>query len=264
MPTFLFSPFSSTFLLALSSLTMLSILVLATSEFLGRHLQYSKFWSPKTSSNKIHLPSRSAMLLCYVPAFAVASISLFLLLLPRYNNSSTRIFLINSLLLIHFFKRIFEVLFVHKYSNKMGLSDAIRVSITYVLLTASTISSQMVSHNLEEPQIDLRAAGLAMYWIGITGNLYHHVLLAKLRKEGDREYRIPRGGMFEVIVCPHYLFEMVEFLGIAFVSQTLFPMVFAFGSALFLIGRSYATRNWYVSKFEDFPRHVKAILPFVF
>ncbi|CAK9316938.1 unnamed protein product [Citrullus colocynthis] len=257
---FLFSPFSSIFLLSLSSLTFLSILLLAFAEFIGHHLQYSKFWTP---NSKFHLPSRSAMLLCYLPAFSLASIS-SLFLFPHHFLHFSRIFLINSLLLIHFFKRIFEVLFVHKYSNKMALNDAIITSVAYLLFTGSTIYAQMVSLDLPEPEIDLKAAGLALYWIGIAGNFYHHILLSRLRSEGDREYRIPRGGLFELIVCPHYLFEIVEFLGIALVSQTLFAVAFVFGSALFLIGRSYATRNWYLSKFEDFPRHVKAILPFVF
>lgn len=146
----------------------------------------------------------------------------------------------------------------------MALNDAIITSVAYLLFTGSTIYAQMVSLDLPEPDIDLKAAGLALYGIGIAGNFYHHILLSRLRREGDREYRIPRGGLFELIVCPHYLFEIVEFLGIALVSQTLFAVAFVFGSALFLIGRSYATRNWYLSKFEDFPRHVKAILPFVF
>lgn len=145
----------------------------------------------------------------------------------------------------------------------MALNGAILVAVSYVLFTASTIYAQMVSQDLEEPQIDLKAAGLALYSIGITGNFYHHFLLSKLRKDGDREYKIPRGGFFELIVCPHYLFEIIEFFGIAFVSQTLFAFVFVLGSALFLIGRSYATRNWYISKFEDFPPRVKAIVPFV-
>ncbi|XP_038892723.1 steroid 5-alpha-reductase DET2-like isoform X2 [Benincasa hispida] len=258
--TFLFSPFSSSFLLALSFLTFLVTLLLASAEFLGRHLRYSKFWTP---NSKFHLPSRSAMLLCYFPALSLSSIS-SLFLFPHHFPHFSRIFLINSLFFIHFFKRIFEVLFVHKYSNKMALNDAIMTSISYLLFTTGTIYAQMLSQDLAEPEIDLKAVGLVMYGIGITGNFYHHILLSRLRREGDREYRIPRGGLFKVIVCPHYLFEIVEFLGIVLVSQTLFAMVFVLGSTLFLIGRSYTTRNWYLSKFEDFPRHVKAILPFVF
>ncbi|KAL0538678.1 hypothetical protein IC582_022832 [Cucumis melo] len=256
---FLFYPFSSLFLLSLSSLTFLSILFLVSGELLGHPLRYSKFWTP---NSKFHLPSRSAMLLCYLPAFSLSSLSLFLV--PHHFLLSSRIFLIISLLLFHFFKRISEVLFVHKYSNKMALTDAIITSLAYLLFTGATIYAQIVSLDLVEPEIDLKAAGLALYGIGITGNFYHHVLLSRLRSGGDREYRIPRGGLFKVIVCPHYLFEIVEFLGIAFVSQTLFAVVFVVGSALFLIGRSYATRKWYLSKFEDFPTHVKAILPFVF
>lgn len=95
------------FLLALSSITFVSILILAAAEFLGKHLQYSKFWSPKNSAHKIHLHSRSAMLLCYAPAFALTLMISFFF--PRHIHPDPRIFLIKSLLLLHFSKRIFEV-----------------------------------------------------------------------------------------------------------------------------------------------------------
>ncbi|XP_038905133.1 3-oxo-5-alpha-steroid 4-dehydrogenase 1-like [Benincasa hispida] len=124
----------------------------------------------------------------------------------------------------------------------MALNDAIMTSVSYLLFTSSIIYAQMVSQDLAEPEIDLKVVGLAMYGIGIAVNFYHHILLSRLRREGDREYKIPRGGLFKVIVCLHYLFEIVEFLGIALVSQTLFAMVFVLGSTLFLIGRSYAIR----------------------
>ena len=48
-----------------------------------------------------------------------------------------------------------------------------------------------------------------MFAVGSAGNLYHHHLLASLRKGGDTGYKVPMGGLFELVAAPHYLFELV-------------------------------------------------------
>ncbi|KAK2457163.1 3-oxo-5-alpha-steroid 4-dehydrogenase family protein [Trifolium repens] len=89
-------------------------------------------------------------------------------------------------------------------------------------------------------------------------------LLSKLRGKGEKGYKIPKGGLFDYVICPHYLFEIIAFYGFSFISQTLYGFSFALGTTFYLLGRSYAARRWYVSKFEDFPKNVKAIIPFFF
>ena len=76
-------------------------------------------------------------------------------------------------------------------------------------------------------------------------------------------YKIPRGGLFELVACPHYLFEIIMFLGLAMIAQTVFALAVAFSTAAYLAGRSCATRRWYASKFEDFPARNKALVPYV-
>jgi hypothetical protein len=53
-------------------------------------------------------------------------------------------------------------------------------------------------------------------------------------------------------------------LGISFISQTSYAISFTLGSIFYLMGRSYATRKWYLSKFEDFSEDVKALIPYAF
>jgi len=156
------------------------------------------------------------------------------------------------------------VLFVHKYSGGTVLDSAISISLGYFVSTASIIYAQTLTQGISEPPVDLKYPGILLFLIGISGNFYHHYLLSKLRGEGEREYRIPKGGLFELVICPHYLFEIMGFLGVSFISQTSYAISFTLGTIFYLMGRSYATRRWYLSKFEDFSEDVKALIPYVF
>lgn len=156
------------------------------------------------------------------------------------------------------------MLFVHKYSGPMFLDVAITISLSYFIQTANMIYAQHLTQGLQEPPVDLKFVGILIFLVGLSGNFYHHYLLSKLRGEGEKEYKIPRGGLFNLVICPHYLFEILGFIGVSCIAQTLSAFSFTLGSALLLMGRSYGTRKWYLSKFEDFPKDVKAIIPFVF
>jgi len=156
------------------------------------------------------------------------------------------------------------VLFVHKYSGGMILDSAILISLSYFVTTVTMIYAQTLTRGIPEPPVDLKYPGIFLFLIGISGNFYHHYLLSKLRGEGEREYRIPKGGLFELVICRHYLFEIMGFLGVSFISQTSYAFSFTLGTIFYLMGRSYATRKWYLSKFEDFSEDVKALIPYVF
>ncbi|WRX12513.1 3-oxo-5-alpha-steroid 4-dehydrogenase [Theobroma cacao] len=129
---------------------------------------------------------------------------------------------------------------------------------------ASMIYSQHLTQGVPEPPVDLKYPGIVLFLVGVSGNFYHHYLLSKLRGKGAKEYKIPKGGLFALVACPHYLFEVLGFWGITFISQTLYTFSFTLGSTLYLMGRSYATRRWYLSKFEDFPEGVRAMIPYIF
>jgi steroid 5-alpha reductase family enzyme len=109
------------------------------------------------------------------------------------------------------------VLFVHKYSGGWFLIlQSLSLLVTLCLLQAwSTPNTPGIS----EAPVDLKHAGILLFLWGISGNFYHHYLLSKLRGEGYRENRIPKGGLFELVICPHYLLEIIGFLEISFISH---------------------------------------------
>ncbi|KAJ4745754.1 3-oxo-5-alpha-steroid 4-dehydrogenase 2 [Rhynchospora pubera] len=120
--------------------------------------------------------------------------------------------------------RFLQILFIHKFSGNMMVDSAIPITFSY----------------------------------------FANTVLIILRERGDKAYKIPTGGLFNLVIFPHYLFEIIDLFGIALISQTLHSYCFAFGFMFYLMGRSVATRNWYMSKFENFRTGVKALVPYIF
>ena len=157
-----------------------------------------------------------------------------------------------------------QVLFVHRYSGAMVIGPVFQISISYGAHSIIMIYAQHLAQEVAEPMLDLKYPGVALFLLGITGNFYHHCLLSRLRGKDDKGYKIPKGGLFRFVICPHYLFEIIEFVGVAFISQTIYAFAFTWGSMVYLMCRSYATRKWYISKFQNFPTEVRAVVPYVF
>ncbi|KAI3757199.1 hypothetical protein L6452_04733 [Arctium lappa] len=254
----------SIWITAMTVATLISTAYLSFAEMMGNHLQYSKFTSSNSDKKPqgIKVSSRTGMLILYTPAFLAGVVSFFVF--PDDGDGDLRFLLLKFAVTFHFFKRDLETIFVHKYSGDIVLSSAITISISYFSIAASLIVVHYLTLGLPEPSIDLKYIGLLVFTLGIFGNFYHHNLLAKLRKPNEKGYKIPHGGLFNLVICPHYLFEILVFWGFYFISQTPLAFACAFGDSLYLIARSYETRKWYVNKFEDFPKNVKCVIPYVF
>jgi very-long-chain enoyl-CoA reductase len=251
------------------------------AELRGEHMAYSKFWHVLAgggNNNKrggggggtgaLLMRSRDGMLLAYAPALLAAAASFAV---PGAVEGA-RAQLLSAALAAHFLKRVLEVLFVHRYSGSMPLGTAATISCSYLLSTATMIYAQHLSHDLPDPAVDMLYPGVLVFAVGLAGNFYHHYLLSRLRADSargrggdadDKGYKIPRGGLFGLVTCPHYLFEILAFFGFAMIAQTLYALAVATGTAAYLAGRSCATRRWYQSKFQEFPARIKALLPYV-
>ncbi|KAF8732220.1 hypothetical protein HU200_016195 [Digitaria exilis] len=265
---FLYTPPSSAYVAAMSVVSLVSLANAGLAELRGNHMAYSKFWHVVSGAGAgaALLKSRDGMLVAYAPALVAAAASFAV---PGAVDGA-RAEILSAALAIHFLKRVLEVLFVHRYSGSMPLDTAVTIGTSYLLSTVTLIYAQHLSHGLPDPPVDLLYPGVAVFAVGIAGNFYHHYLLSRLRAAaagggggGDKGYKIPSGGLFELVVCPHYLFEIVGFFGFAMISQTLYALALATGTAAYLAGRSCATRRWYESKFEEFPARIKALVPFV-
>lgn len=138
---------------------------------------------------------------------------------------------------------------------------------TYYALITLMIASFAVPFDEVAP--GLQTFGSTLFAVGSFGNLYHHFLLARLRSTSATEsasskrYVAPRGGLFSFVAAPHYLFEIIAWLGMALVAQQVNAFLVAASMASYLAGRAKATNNFNMEKFgeEEWPRSRKAILP---
>lgn len=222
----------------------------------GGLLTYSKFANGMTFG--IMVPSKLGMCLLYAPAGVAAGY-----MLATADKGDSRSDLVAKMMIAHFGKRVAECLFVHRYSEKMPLSSSGFISFFYTITSVSAIHyARLVPKDLYESWT--LPVGLGLFSVGLAGNFYHHYLLASMRKPGEKEYQVPRGGLFEYVACPHYLFELIGWLGTALVSQHCFALATLGAMTVYLSDRAVGQTEWNRKKLPNYPGHRKNLLPFIF
>ncbi len=106
--------------------------------------------------------------------------------------------------------------------------------------------------------------GAGLFGFGFVINQQSDWILSHLRKPGETDYRIPRGGLFEKVSCPNYLGEIMEWVGWAVATWSLAGLSFAVWTAANLVPRALAHHRWYREHFDDYPKDRKALIPYLF
>lgn len=106
-------------------------------------------------------------------------------------------------------------------------------------------------------------AGGALFLCGMALNVTADRTLRRLRPSGQTGYRVPHGGAFELVSCPNYLGEMVEWSGWALATWSLPGLAFAAYTTANLAPRALAHHAWYREMFPDYPAGRRALIPYV-
>jgi len=104
--------------------------------------------------------------------------------------------------------------------------------------------------------------GASMFVGGMLVNIHADNVLLRMRRQQDG-YHIPRGGLYELVSCPNYLGEVVEWCGWALCTWSLAGLAFALWTVANLVPRAVANHRWYRAKFADYPARRRAIIPLV-
>jgi len=107
-------------------------------------------------------------------------------------------------------------------------------------------------------------AGVALFGLGLWLNRRSDASLRRLRAPGETGYRIPRGGAFELVSCPNYLGEILEWCGWALATWSWAGLAFALYTIANLAPRAVTHHRWYRSTFPDYPPERRALVPYLF
>ena len=106
--------------------------------------------------------------------------------------------------------------------------------------------------------------GALLFFIGFFINNQSDTILINLRKPGETGYKIPQGGLYRYVTCPNYFGEMLEWSGFALATSSLGGLAFLLWTVANLMPRAVQNHDWYLSKFEEYPRSRKRLIPFIF
>ena len=236
-------------------------------------VQYSKFATNANAGGADKTgptwPSQVGMLVIYTPAL-IASVALLKLgTLPA--DALSLPFSIPPpspaavFCAFHFAKRVCEVLLVHRYSGRVDRKTPSLVGFYYAVV-AVLVAFVSDPH----PSATALQVGKILFGIGLAGNFYHHRLLAKLRSDStagvEKKYVPPKGGLFNFVAAPHYLFELIGWLGVAITANHLNVYLVFTAMCSYLAGRSVAQNEFNRKKFssDEWPETRKNLVPFIF
>lgn len=232
--------------------SLLAVLVACTGPVLYYGQSLASF--NKVRSGSV-LPARLGMTILYATPIAAMFVSARDYL-PAASPVQWTVF---GAVLLHFIKRVSESLFLHRYSKPVSLFTTLLIASLYS--TAAFVIGRLNLRPIPAPDLWF-LLGVVFFFIGGIGNFYHHKLLADLRKN-SLDYFIPKGGLFEFVTCPHYLFEIFTWLGFALLSHHLAAWMILFFVIAYLTAQSLRALEWYREQFPGFPNDRKAILPFI-
>ncbi|KAK3232172.1 hypothetical protein Dsin_004053 [Dipteronia sinensis] len=142
----------------------------------------------------------------------------------------------------HYFKRIMETFFVHRFSHATSPVSNVFRNCAYYWTFGSYIA-YYVNHPLYTPVSDLQMKiGFGFGVLCQISNFYCHILLKNLRSpDGTGGYQIPRGFLFNIVTCANYTTEIYQWLGFNIATQTV-------AGYIFLAVAFFIMTNWALAK----------------
>eukprot|EP00118_Oscarella_pearsei_P028552 m.2465 g.2465 ORF g.2465 m.2465 type:complete len:313 (+) comp8668_c0_seq1:45-983(+) len=171
----------------------------------------------------------------------------------------------------HYAKRLLETLFVHRFSHATMPRGNLFKNCSYYWSFGCYIS-YYVNHPLYTPPTFGSIQMMSFFFLFVIaelGNFSSHWLLKCLRPPGTTERRIPNPDanpltkLFNYVSCPNYTYETIAWIGFTGMTQTAAAALFTFAGFAQMASWALGKHRNYKKEFPDYPRHRKAIVPFL-
>jgi 3-oxo-5-alpha-steroid 4-dehydrogenase 1 len=118
--------------------------------------------------------------------------------------------------------------------------------------------------------------GVALFCLGFLLSMHSDHILQQLHSPSSTavqpmssggpelasgRFRIPLGGAFAFVSCPHHLGQLIEWTGFALASWTPAGAAFALLTAAIVVPRALAKHAWYRGTFPNYPPERTALIP---
>ena len=238
---------------------------------------YGKFFNDynKYRSFIPTISSRTSWIIQECPCVFITIFYLF-----KYFNSTS---IINSILLLAFLIHYIHRTFIFPFKIKNSKNNPIEITLmafTFCFFNAIMINRSILlfSNYFNNDSNDFILSiiqiliGYFIFFVGMYINIKHDYLMISFRKKNKdkSEYILPRGYLYELISCPNYFGELLEWLGFAILTGTFSGFVFFISTFANLFPRAIKYHNWYKNKFKDEfnnkkdnVKDRKAIIPYI-
>jgi very-long-chain enoyl-CoA reductase len=171
---------------------------------------------------------------------------------------------------LHFARRASEAAFIHRYGKpQVPLADVLTEYVYYWGFAVWNALS-LLSESYRGPALGWVLTGAAVFVLAELGNAKAHRMLRDLRPAGTAARVIPRGFLFERVSSPHYLFEILTWVGFALATQTWAALAFLLLGSGILASWARARHLAYRKDFDglegraSYPAARRALIPGVF
>lgn len=236
---------------ALAVVTFVLLFFLKITPPYGRHTKTT--WGPMINNS-------FGWMIMEAPSLIVLWVSF---LYFKSDQTPTIAYLPMALWSIHYFNRSF--IFPFRLKNKKKLMP--------LVITGSSITFNGMNGFLNGLFLAMSwfyisnitvVIGCSIFLTGMYINMKSDDILISLRKPGETGYKIPKGFLFEKVTAPNLFGEILEWLGFFIVAPSVASLSFWFWTMANLVPRARDHHQWYLDKFEDYPRDRKVVFPRIY
>lgn len=252
----------STFNIFLILMAITGLIVFIALHYInaGYGMMYTKKWG-------LSVNNKLGWVLMEAPVF-IAMCLLWWFSSRKFETAPLVIFIIFQ---IHYVQRAFIFPLLLRGKSKMPIT-IILSGITFNILNAImqggwifyiSPAGRYPDSWLLSPQFII---GSLIFLTGMFINIQSDYIIRHLRKPGDTNHYIPKGGMFKYVSSANYFGEFIEWVGFAILTWSLAGAVFAWWTFANLAPRARKINQRYLYEFgNDFKKmNIRSMIPFIY